>query len=310
MRVIDAAVDSSFNQSQRYLGSASSMSSTRIVQRVGDRLLGWLTCIPEVRLLWRRSPIAIGSVEMRTRFGGWPRPHYAYGVFHAAEQAKLLGLSGISVIEFGVAGGNGLLALQSTACELARHFGIAVSVWGFDTGTGMPDSSDYRDLPYVWGGGFYKMDETRLRKQLLPDTRLVLGDVKETVQELQNSPYPIGFVSFDLDYYSSTMAAFTVFDLPQQTRLPRVYCYFDDIMWPEYACHNPWTGELCAIREFNEQHEDKKVAPLHLLRWMRPHAEPWNDHIYVLHDFHHPLYSVNLMLKRGDDSLMALASRK
>jgi hypothetical protein len=78
-----------------------------------------------------------------------------------------------------------------------------------------------------------------------------------------------------------------------------VYCYFDDILYPEFACYNPWTGELCAIREFNEERKEVKLCPLHLLRWMRPHPEPWNDQIYVLHDFRHPLYSVNLMLKAG-----------
>ncbi len=256
--------------------------------------------MPEVVSLWRRVPI--GSVAVRTRFGAWQRPHYAYGVFHAAQQAKLLGLPGIAVIEFGVAGGNGLINLQNIARETAGYFGLNISVWGFDSGEGMPNASDYRDLPHVWGGGFYRMEESKLRGHLDPGTRLVLGDVKDTVASLRNASEPIGFVSFDLDYYTSTKAALTVFDLPQSSRLPRVYSYFDDTIWPEYACHNPWTGELRAIREFNEEHDEVKLCQLHLLRWMRPHAESWNEQIYVLHDFQHPLYSENLMLKRGDPS--------
>jgi hypothetical protein len=266
---------------------------------IGDRLLRWVTSVPEVLALWRRFPI--GSVEVRTRYGAWRRPHYAYGVFHAARQAKLLSLGGISVVEFGVARGNGLVALQTIGQEISRYFRLNVSVWGFDRGEGMPEPCDYRDLPYVWGGGFYKMDETGLRKRLQRGTHLVLGDVRQTVRELWNVTDPIGFVSFDLDYYSSTRAALTAFDLPQSTRLPRVYCYFDDVMWPEYACYNPSSGELCAIREFNEEHDDLKIYPLHMLRWMRPHAESWNEQVYVLHDFHHPKYSVNLMLKAGGD---------
>ncbi|HUO15620.1 MAG TPA: hypothetical protein VMX38_11590 [Verrucomicrobiae bacterium] len=234
-------------------------------------------------------------MALRTRYGAWSRPQYAYGVFHAAQQAKLLGLGGISAIEFGVAEGDGLLALENIALEVARHFGIRISVFGFDTGEGMPDAADFRDLPYVWAKGFYRMDQARLKERLGPATQLVIGDVRETVQSLLRIADPIGFVAFDLDYYSSTTQALAAFDLPHPTRLPRVYCYFDDIVYPEFACHNPWTGELCAIREFNEQRTDVKLCPLHLLRWMRVHPEPWNDQIYVLHDFLHPLYSVNIM---------------
>lgn len=265
------------------------------MNRIGELFLRSITSVPKVVSLWRRFPV--GSVALRMRYGVWARPQYAYGVFHAAQQAKLLGLDGISVIEFGVGEGDGLLALENTAREVAQHFGIRISVFGFDTGEGMPEAADYRDLPYVWSKGFYKMDQARLKQRLGPDTRLVIGNVSETVPSLSGVPDPIGFVAFDLDYYTSTTRALAAFDLPHRTRLPRVYCYFDDILYPEFACHNPWTGELCAIREFNEQRTEVKLCPLHLLRWMRAHPEPWNDQIYVLHDFHHPLYSVNLMAK-------------
>jgi len=260
---------------------------------IGDVVLRSLTAVPKAVSLWRRLPI--GSVALRTRYGAWDRPQYAYGTFHAARQAKLLGLKGISVIEFGVAGGSGLLALEAIAREVGDFFGIQISVFGFDTGEGLPGATDYRDLPYVWGKGYYRMDEAKLRDQLRADTELVIGNVRDTIQTLARIANPIGFASFDMDYYSSTKHALAAFDLPQSTRMPRVYCYFDDILYPEFACHNPWTGELCAIREFNEEHSDMKLCPFHSLQWLRPHPEPWNDQIYVLHDFHHPLYSVNLM---------------
>jgi hypothetical protein len=262
---------------------------------IAEVLLNSVTSVPKVVSLWRRFPI--GSVALRTRYGAWSRAQYAYGTFHAAQQAKLLGLDGISVIEFGVGSGDGLLALENIAREVADYFSIRISVLGFDTGEGLPGVTDYRDLPYVWAKGFYKMDQVKLRKQLLPSTQLVLGDIRQTVQNLLHVPDPIGFVAFDLDYYSSTVPALMAFDLPHSTRLPRAYCYFDDILYPEFACHNPWTGELCAIREFNDEHKEIKLSPLHLLRWMRPHHEPWNEQIYVLHDFQHPLYSVNIMPK-------------
>src|SRR5205823_1690473 len=97
-----------------------------------------------------------------------------------------------------------------------------------------------------------------------------------------------------LDYYSSTKRAFGLFEGPPHTRLPRVFCYFDDTVEPERACHNEYTGELCAIREFNCEHEDKKISPVHLLRHLRVHPERWNDEMYILHDFSHPLYRRNI----------------
>ena len=179
---------------------------------IGELLLRSVTAVPKAVSLWRRFPV--GSVALRTRYGAWARPQYAYGVFHAARQAKLLGLDGISVVEFGVAEGNGLLALESTASEVADYFGIRISVFGFDSGEGMPDAVDYRDLPYVWRRGFYRMDQSRLKERLRPSTQLVIGSVSKTVQNLLHTPDPVGFVAFDLDYYSSTAEALAAFDLP------------------------------------------------------------------------------------------------
>ncbi|HEY4338385.1 MAG TPA: hypothetical protein VGM97_00385 [Steroidobacteraceae bacterium] len=259
---------------------------------LANRMLDLLVRTPGFLGLWSR--LQWGSLPLRVRYGAWSRPHYAYGVFAAADLAKRLGLSAISVIEFGVAGGNGLVALEQIAKLTAAHFGITIAVYGFDAGTGMPAPQDYRDLPHVWDQGFYKMNEAALRARL-SSAQLFIGNVAQTIPAFaaQSHP-PIGFVSFDLDYYSSTKAALTLFDAPPESRLPRVYGYMDDIIWPEYACHNEYIGELLAIREFNAEHAHLKLCKLHLLRHMRRHAFPWNDQIYVLHDFLHPLYAKNI----------------
>ena len=41
------------------------------------------------------------------------RPHYAYCVYNAAILAKKLGYKSFSIIEFGVAGGNGIYFLEN-----------------------------------------------------------------------------------------------------------------------------------------------------------------------------------------------------
>src|SRR5262249_46372568 len=115
-------------------------------------------------------------------------------------------------------------------------------------GSRMPPLVDFRDLPHVWGEGFYQMDATSLRARL-KTAELILGDVATTVpQALRVGMPPLGFVSFDLDYYSSTKFAFGIFGGPPETLRARVYCYFDDITGPETACINEYVGELLAIK--------------------------------------------------------------
>lgn len=244
---------------------------------------------PGARSLWRRFPF--GSAEVRVQYGIFSRPHYAFGVYSAADLATRLGLSAISVVELGVAGGAGLVALQEIAELLENYFDIDIYVAGFDSGQGMPPPTDYRDLPHVWGTGFYNMDVAKLKAKLSSRTELVLGHINKTISSWKPKA-PIGFIAFDLDYYNSTKSAIRLFE--SCSCLPRTYCYFDDIIWPETACHNEYVGELCAIREFNEQHEYKKICPLHMLRAMRAMPSPWNEQIYVFHDFKHPLYCKNL----------------
>lgn len=265
---------------------------------LSNNLLWQITRVPGVRRLWHSFPI--GSVSTRIRFGISERPHYAYGVLSAARLAKWLGLPGISVIEFGVAGGRGLVALENIAWEVSRELGIEIAVFGFDSGTGMPPAVDYRDLPFMWGAGDYQMDADKLRANL-KRARLFLGNMRETVPAFIAEKHPpVGFVSFDLDYYSSTKQAFELFEAGEASRLPRTFCYFDDIS-SDVGCHNEYVGELCAIREFNQDHEYRKLCRIHLLEYMLPYRARWNEQIYVLHDFHHSLYCVSVTGKWSKD---------
>ena len=226
-----------------------------------------LAQVPGVRRLLFKQ-----SIAKRVRYGVWTRPHFGYGVYHAADQAVRLGVPAISVIEMGVAGGNGLLALEGIAAEIGAYFGIGISVFGFDLGSGLPRPVDYRDVPHAWEEGFFKMDQDKLRGRL-KHASLIIGEVDRTVLEFiaKGGFPPIGFVSFDLDYYSSTRSAFGLFAGSFETRLPRTYCYFDDLMWPDLACQNKFIGELCAIRDFNVEHEFQKICPIYGLRYRVPH---------------------------------------
>ena len=254
---------------------------------------------------WMRFPA--GGVDIRTDFDVWERPAYAFGIHSAARLARALGLKAISVVEFGVAGGNGLVAMERTAALMAKHFGLEINVYGFDTGSGMPAAVDYRDLPHVWARGFYQMDEAKLRGRLT-HARLVLGNVVETVPRFleQLDGAPLGFISFDLDYYTSTKQALRIFDRDSSTRLPRALCYFDDIIHPQRGYVNPYVGELLAINEYNSEQETKKIARIEHLAWMRQRPAIWNEQMYVHHDFAHPLYT-QLIVSVGDGKYHELA---
>jgi hypothetical protein len=111
-----------------------------------------------VRFLDRRLDFL--PYPLKLNYGSIERPWYGYCLLHAAKLAQKLAYNRMSAIEFGVAGGNGLLALERHAARVT----------------------------------------------------------------------PIGFIAFDLDYYSSTMSALKVLDAEYKYLLPRVACYFDDIV--------------------------------------------------------------------------------
>jgi NADH:ubiquinone oxidoreductase subunit len=230
--------------------------------------------------------------EQRLRWDLFKRPDYAYGVYQAALQARALGIPRICAIEFGVAGGNGLLALEDVADQVTKHVGVGVDTYGFDTGTGMPAPVDYRDMPYLWQPGFFRMD-VDLLMQRLRQSVLVLGDFMETVPKFISGygPAPIGFLSFDCDYYSSAIAAFQLFGEDHRFFLPRVLCYFDDMIGGDWELHSPYTGELLAITEFNQRHTAMKIARINGLAQKRKVPAWWHELMFVHHRFDHPLYN-------------------
>ena len=197
-------------------------------------------------------------------------------------------MEAISVIEFGVAGGNGLVALEKTAERVEKLVGIRIEVYGFDTGTGLTRPEDYRDLPQLWSEGFFGMDEQQLRARL-SRAKLVLGPVADTVENFVKTETfaPIGFVAFDLDMYSSTVSAFSIFRDSADKLLPRVICYFDDIFG---FSHGDVNGERLAIKEFNKESPDAQLSPIYGLRYVLNLDRGWTQMMYMMHALKHPRY--------------------
>jgi hypothetical protein len=219
------------------------------------------------------------------------RPYYVWGVLQGAHLGKALEIARVSVIEFGVAGGNGLVSLERIAEKVESILEIGIDVYGFDTAGGLPEPLDYRDCPNLWSAGYFPMDKKQLQRRLRR-AQLILGLIDDTAPKfIESNPSPVAFVSFDMDYYSSTMQAFKLLEAQQSLLLPRIYCYFDDILGFTYSEFN---GERLAISEFNAAHSMRKISPIYGLRHFlpKPHADSWWPEVfYMAHAFDHELYN-------------------
>ncbi len=239
----------------------------RLLHEPPFRLLGKLGC--------RYLPTSVAS---KVYWEALERAPYAFGLWHAAQRARQLQIAEITAVEFGVASGRGLLVLQRHAAAIERETGIRIWVVGFDLGSGLPETDDLRDHVDIWKSGDYKMDSTRLQAQLSTHTTLVLGDVAKTVARFAPRG-PIGFISFDLDLYSSTLQAFRIFEKPI---LPHMPVYFDDVILP---FNHRFAGELLAIDDFNRRSENVKIDRWHGIKLLTAFSDSqWAEQMYVAHD--------------------------
>lgn len=235
-----------------------------------------------------------GSFRAKVAFDLVVRQQYAFPILKAADLAARLGLRRITVIEFGVATGAGLLNMSSIAARVAKATGIAVDVCGFDTGRGMPPAIDYRDLPECFAAGDFPMDFEALSRALPQHTKLIIGDIEETLPKFIDAlsrDAPIGFVAIDVDYYSSAKKCLELFAAPWDCFLPMLPVYLDDI-GDEPA--SPFSGELLAINEFNATHPIRRIAPYTFLRGRRIFKNAtWIDRMYAAHIHDHAARSAD-----------------
>jgi hypothetical protein len=219
------------------------------------------------------------------------RSNYTWAMVNTAFLASSLKLDRISVVELGVAGGNGLIALERAAARLEKIFEVAIDVYGFDSGQGLPRPTDYRDLPNLWPEGGYPMDEKKLRRELTR-AELVVGLVEDTVARfLESNPAPVGFIAFDLDHYTSTTEALRLLKADCGLLMPRIHCYFDDILGYTCGHHN---GERLAIAEFNQAHPNRQISQIYGMRFClhsKYRESNWTEKMFMTHIVEHPLYN-------------------
>ena len=129
------------------------------------------------------------------------------------------------------------------------------------------------------------MEKEKLLKKLPSNCKLLIGSVEETIpiflKETDLFDAPIGFISFDLDYYSSTKIALSVLKGPENRYLAKLPLYFDDIaLWS----HNSKSGELLAITELNSTNNNRLIEMDMFTKSRRIFkTAEWLNHIYYLH---------------------------
>ena len=264
-----------------------------------EKEIEWIPVLDEERNLIDIFSRRKAFYKQYFKNGELPYMHYARIVWAAAHEAKMLGLKAISVIEFGVAGGNGLLALEFHAREIGRLLDIEIQVYGFDTGEGLPEyETDYRDQLFRFKIGAYKMNFSQLEEKLTC-AKLVLGDIHETSHKFwEMNPAPIGATMVDVDFYTSTIPVLQMLETESKNVLPRIFMYFDDIF---KGYEN--IGENFAIKEFNERNQGNiSISPEGTDRDYDMFSLGYPSHLKrgdmkVCHYFKHPLYNVNIAPK-------------
>ena len=247
-------------------------------RRIWTRLLGeesWINCK--------------GSFRERERHGLIARSNYLYGMLRAADVAKYFGKKQVTVVEFGVASGNGLLNMINLAPEIEKETGVELRIVGFDTGKGLPPVKGYKDHPELWNSGDFAMeDHDGLMRKLAGRAEIIWGDIAETIGPFTDAidpEAPLGFISVDVDIYSATKSALQCLTGRSENYNPAVSMYFDDV---SFFFANEWSGELLAISEFNSAHELRKIGRDRSLPGRRPtKAEQWYSAMYVCHVLDH-----------------------
>jgi hypothetical protein len=172
--------------------------------------------------------------------------------------------------------------------KVTKTTGVDIQIFGFDTGKGMPPPVDYRDHPEYYNTGDFPMNKALLEEKTKGKATIIFGEIAESLARLKarvSEAAPVGFISIDVDYYSSTKDVFALFELPAHYFLPLTYLYFDDIHMPH---HNSKCGELLAIKEYNEKHSLRNIEYHSFFLHQRIFKNAiWTKQLYYYHVLDH-----------------------
>ena len=216
------------------------------------------------------------------------RPHYETILLESCIEAQKLGYDEISILELGVAGGNGIISLEKYKNKIQKLININVNIYGFDSGVGIPITNDKRDIIFLTKPGTYKIDKQLLEKKI--QSKIFYGDIKNTIDLfIKTNPKNIIAIFFDLDLYTSTRDFLKQINKLEDYLCPRVYCYFDDIFNTTHVI-NQFNGENLAINEFNKISQNLKIGKSYdnIMDFKFPLAK---NNLFMMQNFNHPDYN-------------------
>ena len=245
-----------------------------------------------LRVLCYEKPLRVAFTKfLSLKFSNF-RPHYESLIYETSKNAIKLGFNEISVVELGVAGGNGIKSILKYKRKIEKILDIKINIVGFDTGTGLPNSDLKEDLPYFWKQGDYTNINLKDLEKEDSSIKIYKGNISSTIDKyIFENKIKIGLIFFDLDLYSSTKLFLDKIPALSEKKLllPRVFCYFDDLFVADYTL-NDINGEPLAIKEFNNQFKKIKLGKTfdHITDFKFPLAK---GQIYTLHDFDNENYN-------------------
>ena len=238
-----------------------------------------------LRLIGYEKPLRVALLKLLTFKFKKFRPHYETILLESCVEAKKLGYDEISVLELGVAGGNGIISLEKYAKNLSKKFNIIINIYGFDYGEGLPETNKHEDIPFRWKSGLYKIDKEKLKKIT---SNFFWRHQKYNRRICGENPKNITTIYVDLDLYTSTKNFFLQINKLKNYLSPRVFCYFDDLFNPNNYL-SEFNGELKAIKEFNNDNKNFKLGSSidHIADFKFPLAK---GQLFTLHNFEHKDY--------------------
>tara|TARA_B100000965_G_scaffold137739_2_gene114595 strand:+ start:1970 stop:2824 length:855 start_codon:yes stop_codon:yes gene_type:complete len=229
------------------------------------------------------------------KYGTIPRPNYALGILMAAHQAKELDYKKISIIELGCWNFEGLIDIENYIHDIKKFIDIDFNVYGFELGTGhIKEEIDPKNRLYELSGGDYTFKKKDNLKKL-KFSKLILGDVKDTapkfLEESHLDEAPLGFIIFDLGFYTSAKHALQLLKSDSKKYLPRSIIYSDNNY---FVLENE--ADKAAFAEFNQE-GNKIISPIgELAEQMSVSWNKWiflGKRMFMLSDLKHQKYNVN-----------------
>jgi len=119
-----------------------------------------------LRVLGYEKPLRVALLKYFSLKYKLFRPHYETMLLESCTEAKKLAYNEVSILELGIAGGNGILSLEKYKKNIENITDVKINIYGLDSGEGMPTSDNKADAIFLTKEGSYKIDKKKNRSKI------------------------------------------------------------------------------------------------------------------------------------------------